>query len=709
MGQLRAVGRVLARLRLPERPATETGVAALVGAAALWVYWRTLCPTVYVGDSGELITAAATLGIPHPTGYPLYVLLGKLLLLLVPAGTLAWRMNLFSAVCAAAAAAGLVLTLRAQGLRRPAAVGGGLVLAFSFSLWSQATCARVYALQALFAVVCLHFTLAFVRTRAPRALWAFALVAGFAAANHTVVIAQLAVMALVIAVLCPRLFTRAGVLAKSVLLLLPGLSLYLYLPLRSRMDPALDWGNPETPALFWRFITRAEFWQRSYVTGWADLPEVLGRYLRLIPEEFSWPGAVVLAIGIAVLVRRRDPVLLVCLATYLVNVALLALHGGWADIFQWPRYVITGLIALAVVVGCAFDAAAGWLAATLRPRLSVPVTALVVLALPAFLLLRSYPAQDKSGHTLALDYGLAVLESVPEGGVLLAYGDNVAFPLRYLVQAEGRRPDVRLVMPDSEGLPAAEELDPDRYPICSTVKQGLALPTRSVSSVAEGMVFRMLSSSGERQARPPEDRIPLRGFDSPSVPKDFMSRSLVGEFFFHRGTVYADLGAWDQARTSFRTAVRLAADVPLVLHLVGQAYQHYGWIDEAIAIYERVLRLNPNAEEGRILLHRLRAVQGAEKLKHSPFLQAKVDLLLRQASERLQAGDVDGAQEVLVRSIEIAPGSIWAHRRLGRLLLDSGRPAAALEHFEIASLLQPADPTDYALIARARQQLESAE
>jgi hypothetical protein len=66
--------------------------------AALGVYLLTLCPTVAGGDSGELIAAAFEPGIAHPPGYPLYVLGGKLFTLL-PWGTVAWRVNLFSAIC----------------------------------------------------------------------------------------------------------------------------------------------------------------------------------------------------------------------------------------------------------------------------------------------------------------------------------------------------------------------------------------------------------------------------------------------------------------------------------------------------------------------------------------------------------------------------------------------------------------------------------
>ena len=69
---------------------------------ALTVYLFTLCPTVYVGDSGELITAAYTTGVPHPPGYPLFCILGKLISFL-PIGTIAFRMNLMSSLFGAVA------------------------------------------------------------------------------------------------------------------------------------------------------------------------------------------------------------------------------------------------------------------------------------------------------------------------------------------------------------------------------------------------------------------------------------------------------------------------------------------------------------------------------------------------------------------------------------------------------------------------------
>jgi hypothetical protein len=130
-------------------------LAALTAAVALAVYAPTVARDLsWAGaatDGGELITASFTLGVPHPPGYPTYVVLGKLVSLL-PLGTVAFRYNLFSAVCAALAAGLLVAAIRAHwgGRVRPVtAIAAALAFAWLPLVWSQAVVAEVYALNLL--------------------------------------------------------------------------------------------------------------------------------------------------------------------------------------------------------------------------------------------------------------------------------------------------------------------------------------------------------------------------------------------------------------------------------------------------------------------------------------------------------------------------------------------------------------------------------
>src|SRR5689334_12946479 len=81
-------------------------VGTLLFFAAFLIYLHGAYPSVSAGDSGEFITSAQTLGIPHAPGYPTYTVLASCLNKLIPWGNHGYRVNLFSALCAAFAVAG---------------------------------------------------------------------------------------------------------------------------------------------------------------------------------------------------------------------------------------------------------------------------------------------------------------------------------------------------------------------------------------------------------------------------------------------------------------------------------------------------------------------------------------------------------------------------------------------------------------------------
>src|SRR5215213_3410575 len=112
-------------------------LALTLGALAL--YMATLLPGIGSGDTAEFQRVAPTLGVAHPTGYPLYTMLGWLWSHLPLGGTPAWRMNLFSAATAALAVGALFLAARALGQARSVAAAVALTLAVSSTFWSQAT------------------------------------------------------------------------------------------------------------------------------------------------------------------------------------------------------------------------------------------------------------------------------------------------------------------------------------------------------------------------------------------------------------------------------------------------------------------------------------------------------------------------------------------------------------------------------------------
>jgi len=160
----------------PERfQRSDFVAAALVFGITLLVYVLTLAPSVTLEDSGELITGAAAFGVPHPPGYPLWTMSGYLFSHLIPFGSVAWRVNLQSAVFGAAANAVLTLLVchsgrwlaqrwappEAQPLARRwmfyIGMLAGCVIGFSDVMWSQGVIAEVYTLNGLFVNLVLLF------------------------------------------------------------------------------------------------------------------------------------------------------------------------------------------------------------------------------------------------------------------------------------------------------------------------------------------------------------------------------------------------------------------------------------------------------------------------------------------------------------------------------------------------------------------------
>ncbi len=250
------------------------------------LYLATVCPTIYFQDSPEFINTAYAWGISHPAGFPFYNLIAKLPAFL-PFGSIALKVNLFSAFFSCLTLASLlvackVLTEILFGEEEASGwmpLGAGMVpvvcLAFSKPFWMQSILAEVYTLHSFLTI--LIFTLLFYwkKNNDFRYLFSAAFIYGLSAGNHATVAFYLpAILVLFFAwkeslpekanpakgqqsessestsiSKTIKILSGAGTwrnLGACVLLFLLGLSVFLYLPVRSLTEPSFDWGNPET-------------------------------------------------------------------------------------------------------------------------------------------------------------------------------------------------------------------------------------------------------------------------------------------------------------------------------------------------------------------------------------------------------------------------------------------------------------------------------
>jgi hypothetical protein len=436
-------------------------VSIALFAVVLTLYLRTLAPGALGGDPGELQFVPAILGMPHPTGTPLYVLLGKAWSLLPLGPTVAWRMNLLAAVSAALAVVVIYRCVYLYWARPVPAVAAALNLAIGITFWEQALLADKYAFNALMVSLILYLALRWGKTRSAATLNTLALVYGLSLAHHrSVVLFAPVLLAYVWWHEKGALWRDWRRLIRLAILGLAPLTLYLYLPwAEARGLPPGTW-RPRGAGEWYDYFADTGFTGLVYV-GPQDLVEQLRAYAGTLLRDYGVVGVVFGLAGLAVQFRRRWPDAAFLLANFLLQAVLAAsYHVPRHWVFFIPSFLIYSLW-----VGeglSAVWAAAEW-AARGRRMAWVALSAVLALAMLAWVFLpfsgRYGPLRQahhgagvldvwrqtlKQGH-MAGRVGAAIADVAPDAVIV---GDwEQATPLWYYQQVEGLRPDVQIVYP----------------------------------------------------------------------------------------------------------------------------------------------------------------------------------------------------------------------------------------------------------------------
>jgi hypothetical protein len=451
----------------------------------LMLYLFTLGPTVGQADTFEFQVVAPTLGIAHPTGYPLYILSGKIFSLL-PFGSVAWRINLTSAVFGVGAVAVLYLLIHWLTGRALLALVAALALAFSRVFWSQAVVAEVYTLHNMLVAAVLLLLVMGVcnrwwqtrtqdqarqETRAADALdrlkralnpvYLLALLLGLGLANHLTTVLLLPAVLLTLLLVRPRLNWREWLVVVGLFLL--GVALYGYIYLRW---PALHDGVWMSPGAFWRYITGQQFGGALRLDAWrtdSTRYEIVSRLLR---EPFGWPGLALGAVGLIWLGVRNWRVAVITAVTFLAFAwYALSYYVPDVSVFLLPAHLVlaiwlgVGIAAVLAVLGY-LARSLGWLEDVMslsrfRAWGYAAVISLFAL-LPLWLLWSNLPHVDQSGQRDGYIWGDRVLAlPLARDAAILADSVRIA-PLYYLQRIEGRRPDLDLLVLADEATYRAE-------------------------------------------------------------------------------------------------------------------------------------------------------------------------------------------------------------------------------------------------------------
>ena len=423
--------------------------------ALIPLYGLTLGQTVGMHDTFEFQVVIPKLGIVHATGYPLYLLLGKVWTFLIPFGSIAWRINIGTAVYALLTAVllyRLILALIAQiggenktsPLLQTIALSTALLFAITPTFWSQAVEAEVYTLHNLFVVAALNLALALHASASRAQSTQMAVLLGLGLTNH------LTTLFLAPAAVWVYLSNQDNTLSRKIVWLkwvipagLAPLILYAYLPLRWQAvnDEPMGLGR------FWQWVSGGQFQDAlQWWAWWRDTTryEVVGRLFLA-----EWPVyLLVLALGgLIYLFYANWRIALIFLITW-VGYTFYCLNYYVPDlnVFLLPAQLI-----IAVWLGIGLY---GMQQAINRLTPSNPIWGmwpllLILLTLPQ--IASRYETVDRSAENPLVVWGEGVLaQELTAGSTILADSEKIA-PLFYLQQAEGVRPDLDIKVLFTEG------------------------------------------------------------------------------------------------------------------------------------------------------------------------------------------------------------------------------------------------------------------
>lgn len=464
-------------------------IAAALFVISFALYAHTVAPGLLPADSGEFQVVAARLGVAHPPGFALYTLLGHLATLLPIGPGPAYRLNLLSALIAAAALSLTFLSAFRLTRSRLAGLIAAAALATATTFWSQATTVNVRILAAFFAALAIYLLLRSrqkLARREPftaRDLFLFFLTLSLGVTHHASLAFLFLMLALALPWLDPDLLRRPRRWLPPAAGLLLGLLPLLYFPLRALT--AASSGAPVrgvTPAL----ATLPGFLQHILALGfrgdlfaytepqqlWARL-QVMGNVMTF---QFHWLLLAGMLLGLVLLVLSDLPLALALGGGFALHTLITATYRAP----QTVEYMLPAYVPAALLLACAPSLAVrAFPPRALRPANALLAAALLVAAVAQGL--QRTPSFARLSHDqTARDYAATILEQAPPDSVVLA-GWHWATPLWYLQEVEERRPDLTIhyVFPTAEpyaetwALRIAEYLDAGR-PVVATHRDDAA-------------------------------------------------------------------------------------------------------------------------------------------------------------------------------------------------------------------------------------------
>jgi tetratricopeptide (TPR) repeat protein len=595
---------------------------------SLLIYLLTVCPTIYVGDSGEIISAAYHLGIPHPPGYPLYMIITKIFMSL-PLSNIAYRGNIVAGFFGSISIIILFIFLKKIGslylstyerIYNLVAFFISISLAFSETFWAQCVQAKggIYTLNAFFLILILLLII----LRSNIAL--IAIICGLSLTNHNTMV-PLVFLFFIFILYQTFLLNKKDLLRVSliffILVALVSSFIYLYLPIRSLSNPPMDWGNPETISNALHHIFRGQYGTISeHKRSIGLFCKQLTSYIKLLFSQFTIIPLLFVPFGVFAFYKSLKHYMILLILIFLstslgfiilTNFSINTLSLYLIKVFYIPSYIVILIFAFFGILYLL----------SFIPQKIQSISSFLLVILPLLCLMSNYNYNDRSKNYFAYDYGINLLKSIDSGSNLLVAGDNTAFTTAYLTMVEKKGEDnyyyddygliFSNIDSEIEKIPVKDYLKrldyienkllnsdkPTFFVLGSNIYKDIQTTYSSqFSAEPVGLLYRV-TKKGQKIQYKPFDIFKFRGLNDNSIYKDYMVRDIIAQYYFFYGEYLRRISKDYESNLYFQKANEIGYDNESIQIMLGFISHKQGDLKSALDLSKKAVEINPYSSE----------------------------------------------------------------------------------------------------------------
>lgn len=424
---------------------------------------------IYGGDSGDLVTAAVTMGVPHPPGYPLYSALGWFASHL-PILTPVWRVTLVSSLSHAIVLYIVYVLTYAMIRKHMVAIFATFTLAGNYLFVLYTLTPEVFGLHDLFVALLLYLLYRVMTDKNTRWIIVSCGVWGLALTHHPIILFLLPAWVYVAVTLRldkrMDMRTRLYAIGAFIACLLP----YLYIPIAAHGSSVVNWDRAVTFGQFIHLISRADY--GTFMSSAAAGTQMYQRFLSIRAYadffllDFSYIGVIFLAAGVLWTWKHTRTFLIAWM------LALTSMGPGFYFYASFPlggrftlgtyeRFMLSSYVMIAPLLGLGAFAIIQWiirLLPSIRAKSKEKIVAIVFFAILLYpIMLGGISAwrfvglaSDKTAENFAKD----ILSSAPSRSIVFLVHDVALFTTQYVRYGLNERTDTiviqfsRLQQPD---------------------------------------------------------------------------------------------------------------------------------------------------------------------------------------------------------------------------------------------------------------------